>query len=126
MDDFETRAKQFDFASDEAIRAALEQPGTIVLDVRTKEEIDSDGSLKDQTRFPDLTYKQSDCTVEDCEKLRLSPEDVIPNITTNTAIIVMHCRSGRRVTRAKALLLEHGYPGTILNAGGYADIQRFF
>jgi rhodanese-related sulfurtransferase len=126
MDDFETRAKQFDFASDEAIRTALEQPGTIVLDVRTQEEIAKDGSLKDQTRFPDLTYQQSDCTAEDCEKLRVSPEDVIPNITASTATIVMHCRSGRRVTRAKALLLEHGYQGPILNAGGYTDIQRFF
>lgn len=126
MDDYDTRAKQFDFASDEAIRAALEQPGTIVLDVRTQEEITHDGSLKDQTRYPDLTYKQSDCTAEDCEKLRLSPEDVIPNVTTNTSTIVMHCRSGRRVTRAKALLLEHGYQGTILNAGGFIDIQRFF
>jgi rhodanese-related sulfurtransferase len=126
MDDYDSRAKQFDFASDEAIRAALEQPGTIVLDVRTQEEIAQSGSLEDQTRFPDVTYKQSDCTAEDCEKLRLSPEDVIPNLATNTAAIVMYCRSGRRVTRAKASLLKHGYPGPILNAGGYTDIQRFF
>lgn len=127
MDDYETRAKQFDIASDEAIRAALQQSDTIILDVRTQEEIAQDGSLKEQTSFPDLTYKQSNCTAEDCEKLRLSPQDVIPNITTGTATIVMHCRSGRRVTRAKALLLENGYQGPILNAGGYADIQqRFF
>jgi rhodanese-related sulfurtransferase len=126
MDDYETRAKQFDFASGEAIRAALAQSGTIVLDVRTQEEIAHDGSLKDQTRFPGLMYKQSDCTAEDCEKLRLSPGDVIPYVTSSTAAIVMHCKSGRRASRAKALLLEHGYQGPILNAGGYADIRRFF
>ena len=126
MTDYETRAQQFDFASEESIREALEQPGTIVLDVRTQEEIALDGCLKDQTRYPELTYAQSDCTVEDCEKLRLSPEDVIPNVTTSTAVIVTHCRSGRRAARAEALLKSLGYQGPILNAGGYDDIKRFF
>jgi rhodanese-related sulfurtransferase len=121
-----SRIKRTDFASNEAILAALQQPGTIVLDVRTQEEIANDGCLENQTRFPNLTYKQSDCTVLDCEKLRLSPGEVIPNITTSTATIVIHCKSGLRATRAKALLLEHGYEGLILNAGGYTDIQRFF
>ncbi len=126
--DYAMRAEQFGFASDEAIRDALLQPGTIVLDVRTTEEIATNGRLSDSTKFPSdrLTYLQSDCTPTDCYTLRTSPQDVIPNFTTSTATIVMHCASGRRATRAKDLLVQQGYQGSILNAGGYNDIQKFF
>ena len=125
---YETRAKQFNFASDDLVRTALQQSGTIILDVRTKDEISRMGKLTDRPNFPSdvLVYKQSDCTPDDCMTLRLSPQDIIPDIATNTATIVLHCASGRRATLAKDLLIQHGYSGTILNAGGYTDIQKFF
>ena len=126
--DYARRAQEFGFASDESIREALQQPGTIVLDVRTAEEISKIGRLADSTAFPSerLTYIQSDCTPTDCYTLRTSPQDIIPNLTTSTATIVIHCASGRRATRAKDLLVQNGYKGTVLNAGGYSDVQRFF
>lgn len=126
--DYAIRAQQFGFASDESIHEALQQSGTIVLDVRTTEEISKAGCLADSSTFPSdrLTYVQSDCTPTDCYTLRTSPQDVIPNVSTSTATIVVHCASGRRATRAKELLVEHGYKGAILNAGGYNDVQRFF
>lgn len=126
--DYTSRAQQFGFASDDAIREALQQSGTIVLDVRTTEEISKTGRLADSSTFPSdrLTYIQSDCTPTDCYTLRTSPQDVIPNLASSTSTIVIHCASGRRATRAKELLTEHGYKGTILNAGGYNDVQKFF
>jgi rhodanese-related sulfurtransferase len=126
--DYAMRAQQFGFASDESIRDALQQSGTIVLDVRTAEEISKAGRLADSASFPSerLTYIQSDCTPTDCYTLRTSPQDIIPNLTTSTATVVIHCASGRRATRAKEILVEHGYKGTILNAGGYNDVQKFF
>jgi rhodanese-related sulfurtransferase len=126
--DYEARAKQFGFASEDDIRNAIQQSGTIVLDVRTTEEIGNDGTVVDLEGFPSdiVTFVQSDCTPDDCYTLRTSPQDIIPNITTNTATIVVYCRSGRRASNAKSLLLQHGYQGTILNAGGYSDIKKFF
>ena len=126
--DYVMRAEQFGFAPDEAIREALQQSGTIVLDVRTTEEIAANGRFSDSTTFPSdrLTYIQSDCTPSDCYTLRTSPQDVIPNLTTSTATIVVHCASGKRAALAKELLTQHGYQGTILNAGSYKDAQKFF
>jgi rhodanese-related sulfurtransferase len=126
--DYEIRAKEFDFASDDAVREALQKSGTIILDVRTQEEISRVGRIIDSEAFPSerLSYLQSDCTVDDCMTLRLSPEDIIPNLTTNTSTIILHCASGRRAVRAKDILIQHGYLGTILNAGGYNDILKFF
>ena len=100
----------------------------MVLDVRTTEEISKAGRLVDLTMFPSdrLTYIQSDCTPTDCYTLRTSPQDIIQNFTTSTATIVIHCASGRRATIAKELLVQHGYKGNILNAGGYNDVQKFF
>ena len=126
--DYAMRAQQFGFASDEAIREALQKSGTVVLDVRTNEEITTDGRIADSTTFPSdrLTYIQSDCTPTDCYTLRTSPQEIIPNVKTSTATIVIHCKSGRRAARAKDILIEHGYQGSILNAGGYSDVQKFF
>ena len=126
--DYALRAQQFGFASDESIREAFQQSGTIILDVRTVEEISMNGRLTDTTTFPSdrLTYIQSDCTPTDCYTLRTAPQDLIPNLTTSTSTIVIHCASGRRAVRAKEILTEHGYKGTIINAGGFNDVQKFF
>lgn len=126
--DYTLRAQQFGIASDESIREALQQSGTIVLDVRTTEEIVKTGRLVDSSTFPldRLTYIQSDCTPTDCFTLRTSPEEVIPNLATSTSTIVVHCATGRRAALAKEFLTQYGYKGTILNAGSYNDVQRFF
>jgi rhodanese-related sulfurtransferase len=126
--DYESRAQQFGFASDESIREALQQTGTIILDIRTTEEITTNGRLFDSATFPSdkLTYLQSDCSPGDCYTLRTSPPDIIPNLMTSTATIVIHCASGRRAVLARDLIVSHGYQGAVLNAGGYGDIQRFF
>jgi rhodanese-related sulfurtransferase len=126
--DYQIRAKEFRLASDEAIREALQQSSTIVLDVRTIEEVSSEGKVTDMEWFPHhlLTYRQSDCTVDDCLTLRLSPQDVIPHWNNAAATIVLHCSSGRRAALAKEILLQQGYSGSLLNAGGYHDLKRFF
>jgi rhodanese-related sulfurtransferase len=124
--DYEIRSKQFHIAADETLQEALQAPGTIFLDVRTQEEISIDGRITDNESFPSsrLAYLQSECTVDDCMMLRESPEEVVPNLITNLSTIVIHCSSGRRAAFAKELLVQHGYQGKILNAGGYKDIKR--
>jgi rhodanese-related sulfurtransferase len=127
--DYQIRAKEFHIDSDDEIREALQRSGTIVLDVRTIEEVTSEGKITDSESFPHhhLIYRQSDCTVEDCLSLRLQPQDFIPNWNENpSAIIVLHCASGRRAALAKEILLQQGYSGRLLNAGGYRDLKRFF
>ena len=54
------------------------------------------------------------------EGLSNHPEGIVPD---KTATIIVYCASGRRANKAKEILLEKGYTGTILNAGGYNDIQ---
>lgn len=127
--DYQIRAKEFHIDSDEEIREALQQSGTIILDVRTTEEVTSDGKITDLESFPhhQLIYRQSDCTVDDCLSLRLSPQDVIPHWNENSStIIVLHCSSGRRAALAKEILLQQGYTGKLLNVGGYRDLKRLF
>jgi rhodanese-related sulfurtransferase len=127
--DYQIRAKEFHIDSDDEIREALQQSGTIVLDVRTIEEVTSDGKITDVESFPHhhLIYRQSDCTVDDCLALRLTPHDVIPHWNEgSSATIVLHCASGRRAALAKEILLQQGYSGRILNAGGYRDLKRLF
>jgi rhodanese-related sulfurtransferase len=126
--DFEIRSKQFNIATDESIREALQLSGTIILDVRTHEEIFRDGRNTEVESFPAdrLTYIQSECTVDDCVALRESPGEVVPNLTANTSTIVIHCATGRRAAFAKELLIQRGDLGTILNGGGYKDMKKFF
>jgi hypothetical protein len=73
--DFKIRFKQFNIATDESIREALQLSGTIILDVRTHEEICRDRRFTEVESFPAdrLTYIQSECTVDDCVALRESP-----------------------------------------------------
>lgn len=126
--EYAIRSQLFGFDSDESIREALQKSGTIVLDVRTNAEILKSGRLTDLATFPShlLTYVQSDCTPTDCYTLRTSPQTVIPSLKTSTASIVIYCASGRRATLAKELLVQHGYQGNILNAGGFNDVRKFF
>ena len=83
--DYQTRAKQYDLATPEEIRAALAKPDTVLLDVRNETEVAEQGKLDRSI--------QTTCTAEDCVALRAGPEDYVKD---KNATIVIHCRSGRR------------------------------
>ena len=59
-------------ASPEEVKAAAEDPGAIILDVRTKEEV-AEASL---TSRP---FKHCSCTLEDCSELMSKAEEYMPD-----------------------------------------------
>ena len=117
MPPWEDRAKEFGFATKEEIKAALALPVTMVLDVRTPEEIAASGGTVHPAT--PANWVQTNCTADDCADLRASPSMFVPD---KNATIVIYCRSGRRAAAAKNVLIGEGYTGPILNAGGYDDI----
>jgi len=114
---YDERAREYGFARKEEVKEALANPETVVLDVRTPEEIVEAGS-KVYPSTP-ANWVQTNCNAEDCADLRATPTKFVAD---KTAPIVIYCRSGRRAAAAKKVLIEEGYTGSILNAGGFDDI----
>jgi rhodanese-related sulfurtransferase len=114
MTDYESRAETYGFATKREIKEALSKPETVIMDVRTAEEIATDGRVHTENPWVHVT----DCTAEDCASLRASPEEFVKYKNVG---IVIHCKSGRRAATAKKIMTEKGYTN-VLNAGGYCDI----
>ncbi|WP_434458102.1 rhodanese-like domain-containing protein [Stutzerimonas urumqiensis] len=87
-----------------AALAALQQPGTVLIDVRTAEEF-SAGALPGAVRI------STDALDERIGQL--APDKQTP--------IVLYCRTGRRSSAAQDLLQELGYHH-VVNAGGYEQL----
>lgn len=102
-------------ATPDEIRTAAEQPGAVILDVRTKDEID-------KAPFTKKPYKHATCSLDDTSELLEKADELMPD---KNAPVVIFCRSGRRAGKAKELLEERGYK-TVLNAGGLGDIDAVF
>ena len=117
---YDDRAKQFNFATPDEIRSALEDNNTILLDVRSPGEIEANGRI---TKY-DTTNKfvRTTCTPTECVDLAASPQTILGSDDKNVPIVI-YCGSGLRANRARSVLLEHGYQGPILNAGAYTDIK---
>jgi phage shock protein E len=112
MDPYEVRAKEYNFASFQDVKNALQSPDTVILDTRTPDEIRAAGTLPNAI--------QTTCTATACPDLSAAPQNFVPN---NKSTVVIFCRSGRRAATAKRILQEKGHTGTILNAGGWDDVQ---
>eukprot|EP00956_Cyclotella_meneghiniana_P009004 scaffold12338_cov57-Cyclotella_meneghiniana.AAC.2 len=97
------------------IKTAIDQPGAVILDVRTKDEIDA-------APFTKKPYKHATCSLDDCSELLERADELMPD---KNAPVVIFCRSGRRAGKAKTILEERGYK-TVLNAGGLGDINSLF
>ena len=105
---------EYGFASVEDVQKALETH--TFLDVRTESEIAATGG---QPHFiGQQQWAQTNCTPNECPKLEMAPESLIESKETP---IVIYCRSGRRASKAKEILLQKGYKH-VLNAGGYDDL----
>lgn len=83
MTDYETRAKDYGFATKEELKEAYDSPNTVVLDVRGPNEIE--GSLKRAI--------QTTCTPSGCDALEANPSQFVPD---STATVIIYCKSGRR------------------------------
>lgn len=89
----------------DAAVAALQRPGTLLIDVRTPEET-ADGMLKGAVNIPHEQIGQ-----------RIAALTTDPETT-----IVVYCRSGRRSTVASEALEARGYR-QVINGGAYGDLQ---
>lgn len=88
-----------------AALAALQQPNTVLIDVRSEEEFAA-GALPAATLIPHGEIAQ-----------RIA--EVAPDKTTP---IVLYCRSGRRSGIAQDSLQVLGYT-QVINAGGYEQLR---
>ena len=112
--DYEERAKANNFAAPELIIAALNNPGTVVLDVRTEEEI-----AEAKLETPDgVEWTKTGCTRTECPALEI---DAAQFVKDKDATVVVYCASGARANRAKITLESQGYTN-VLNGGGLNDI----
>ena len=112
-EDYYERAELLDFAPLDEVAAAFRNPETYVLDIRNDDEI--------ALGFVDHpNWHQCPGTRTDNEILSSNPESIVPD---KAATIIVYCQSGRRSDRAKKVLLEQGYIGPVLNAGGYEDLR---
>ena len=112
--DYADRAKMNNFATPKEIVDALQQPGTIVLDVRTEEEI-----AEAKVETPDhVTWTKTGCTRSECPALEVDAAQFIPDKHTT---VIVYCASGARSNRAKITLEGKGYT-KVLNGGGLKDM----
>lgn len=89
-----------------AALAALQRPGSILIDVRTAKE-HADGALPGSTRI-------------EPQNLAERIADVAPD---KHAPVIVYCRTGRRSSAAQDLLQQLGY-SQVINAGGYEDLKQ--
>lgn len=117
MSDFIVRQKDYHLSSAEETRAALAQPDTIVLDIRTPEEIDASGGMISHPNVHQVTVSLTDASA-----LVKQAPTLLPQQDKDNATIFVYCRSGRRATNAVRTLHEMGYTH-VMNGGGYTDVQ---
>jgi phage shock protein E len=117
MSDYQQRATTFGLANKETLVQQLQDTRTVVVDVRTNDEIAVDGVFQP----PGRNYHHVPCTATDASELAKQADSWFDN-NTKDAPIIIYCRSGRRASTAKKVLLEAGYTN-VLNAGGHDDIK---
>ena len=116
--DYEERSKNYGFASPSDILNALSRTDTVVLDVRSEDEIAASGNVAAHTA---AQWKQTGCTPHSCPQLEANPSDLVRE-DQKEAPVVIYCRSGRRAVKAHQLLEEYGCK-LVMNAGGYDDVM---
>ncbi len=90
----------------QAALAALQQPETVLIDVRTAEEF-AQGAIPGAIRIEPHEISQRIDSV--------APDKDTP--------IVVYCRTGRRSSGAQETLQDLGY-GEVINAGGYKEFHE--
>jgi hypothetical protein len=73
MSTYEERAQTFGFANKQEVLEALKDPTTILLDVRSEEEIAEFGKAEG------FNWKHSKCTPLACQTLSAIPESILPD-----------------------------------------------
>lgn len=85
---------------------ALAQPGVVVIDVRSAEEV-AQGQIEGALNLP-------------VDMLTQHIAHIVPDTKTT---VVLYCRSGRRSSQAQDALEALGY-SNVINAGGYSQLSQ--
>ena len=113
--DYETRALTYGFAREDELKQAMGNENTVVVDVRSEEEIEATGKWGTYRK-----WLQTPCTPDECALLSMNSDEILPD---KEVPIIVYCKSGRRASRAKQILQDKGYK-YVLNAGGLDDLQN--
>jgi len=104
-------------ASDTEILGALANDATIIMDVRSQDEILQTGYLKHQSH----KWVHLQCTPTEAPLL----ERVAPNLLPDPTVpVLIYCGSGKRAAKAQQVLKAMGYT-TVLNAGGWSNVVQY-
>jgi phage shock protein E len=106
--DYDTRAAEFDFAKPGEVKKAMEDPATMLLDVRSAKEVEANPMNGGHKVITPYTHQGDalDQAVKDHGKDKT---------------IVAFCAIGKRSMFSKKHLEELGYK-KVLNAGGLDDL----
>mmetsp|Transcript_4554 Transcript_4554/g.7597 ORF Transcript_4554/g.7597 Transcript_4554/m.7597 type:complete len:106 (+) Transcript_4554:146-463(+) len=99
------------FSTPDEVKAAVDVSGAIILDVRTKEELEEE-------QLTPRKFRHASCHLDDCSELMAKAEELMPD---KNAPVIVFCRSGRRAAKAKEMLEQKGYT-KVMNAGGLKDL----
>jgi phage shock protein E len=109
---YEERITSMGLAKQDDIRKSLTNKSTILLDVRTMDEIAESGKIEVEGH----PWMQTVCTTDSVDM------DLNKDTIDKDADVVVYCRSGRRASRAKEILESKGFKN-VLNGGGYDDMK---
>eukprot|EP00977_Amphora_coffeiformis_P027864 scaffold34652_cov211-Amphora_coffeaeformis.AAC.14 len=113
MSDFDIRQKEYGLTSFDQTREVLQNPDTIVIDIRRPDEIAAEGKVEHEN------FHQVTVTLDDASALEACAPTMLPN---KDATVFFYCKSGRRATNATKTLKAMGYTN-VLNGGGFADVM---
>lgn len=114
----------FSKASKDTIRQALTNPETVVVDVRTVDELTSIGFWNVTTTTVGAAaaakWVHAPGTLQDNPLLKVAAHGLIPN---KDAPVIVYCAKGLRAAKSKEILEAQGYTN-VLNVGGYPDDMK--
>lgn len=111
--------------SETAIRQALQNPATTVVDARSLEELQSAGFFRcsdtpKTTSSLSCRWVHAPASKIDAPLLELAATTLIPDLN---APVVVYCASGIRAGTSQRVLQQAGYTN-VLNAGGLDDLLK--
>lgn len=107
---YDLRSKPLGLASKAEVKAAVSDPASVFLDVRSPEEIAS-ASLNTNKKVICAPCSSADA----CPALQQLPKQ-------KDVPVIVFCASGKRASGAKQVLESRGYTN-VLNAGGLGDLD---
>jgi phage shock protein E len=112
--DYDTRASMFGIAPPSIVLPLMQDVRTVVLDVRTNDEIVSNGKLENVPHWVHFSMSSLDSP-----GLESNPGQIVG--TDKDVPVVIYCGSGKRANKAREILMSYGYTN-VVNAGAYGDI----